>query len=289
MAGLNTLSKDLKNGGYEILLHNVSHSDLVLSLNGKESKVSSNSLAHNDVIARPKFSNFKRISEQINFHLNNNEVAIVKAPTMRRKRNNGHDMIQIEDDTVYDNDGSIELNAGFDFRGCNNEFVVPDQSQLRFRKDDGDKIKNQTCLMDSIYFPLVSLLIPEWIASIPNDPNNKHKVLMLITGAGTPADSLSNFIDNSTEFTGKIIKEFVNRVYPGIEVIHIHSLLNIFRYDENIEFVKVYLNPHIENLRDKAARLYGSDWKQHFHMTLSFADGSSARTSAISAAIRLYK
>ena len=44
----------------EILLHNVSHSDLVLSLNNLE-----RSLKQDSVIARPKFNFFKNISEYI--------------------------------------------------------------------------------------------------------------------------------------------------------------------------------------------------------------------------------
>lgn len=67
------------------------------------------------------------------------------------------------------------------------------------------------------------------------------------------------------------------------------TLLYFIRYDDNIEFVKVYLNPHIERFRAKTARYYESEWKNNFNLTLSFADGSSARTSAINAAIRLYK
>ena len=51
-------------------------------------------------------------------------------------------------------------------------------------------------------------------------------------------------IDNSTKFTGVLITKFIEREYPQVKVIHIHSTTNIFRYDENIAFVKRFVIFH---------------------------------------------
>ena len=295
-------------GGYEILIHNVSHSDLILAINSAKC-----SCKRHSIIARPKFSHHKRISEFIYFAIRGRKE-IVKMPSSRGMRS-GEKYHLIENgapsDSIDHEAQECMVPAGFEFRSDGSDTVmqtkVEDIASLRFRKNNGDILKQAmrddagsangdidatllNCYIETVFFPLIAVLVPKWLSSVLENNNGEvNKVLLLITGAGTPADSMANFLDNSTEFTGKIIKEYINVLYPNIHVIHIHSSLNIFRYDDNIEFVKVYLNPVIDSFRDKAARFYGSDWKNHFHTTLSFADGSSARTSAISAAIRLYK
>ena len=45
----------------------------------------------------------------------------------------------------------------------------------------------------------------------------------------------------------------------------------------------------IDRHRDKLARLVGAKWKDLFKVTISFADGSSARVSAINAALKPYR
>ena len=45
----------------------------------------------------------------------------------------------------------------------------------------------------------------------------------------------------------------------------------------------------MDEIRDDLARRVGSKWKDLFKLTLSFADGSSARISAINAALKPYR
>lgn len=117
----------------------------------------------------------------------------------------------------------------------------------------------------------------------------KNKIIFIISGRGTPTDSKTRMIDNSTKYTGVLITKFIDREYPNIKVVHVHSATNIFRYDENIAFVKRELLPMIDEIRDKLAEKIGAKWKDAFKLTLSFADGSSARISAISAALKPYR
>lgn len=60
-------------------------------------------------------------------------------------------------------------------------------------------------------------------------------------------------------------------------------------YDENIAFVKNELLPLIEYYRDGAAERWGTGWRHRYRITISFADGSPARISAINAALRPYR
>jgi hypothetical protein len=86
-----------------------------------------------------------------------------------------------------------------------------------------------------------------------------------------------------------LITKFIEREYPSLEVVHVHSATNIFRYDENIAFVKRELLPLIDSIRDDLAARLGAKWKESMRLTLSFADGSSARISAINAALKHYR
>lgn len=91
------------------------------------------------------------------------------------------------------------------------------------------------CVIEATFFPLIAVLLPKWLVNC--DPS-KQKIVFIISGRGTPNDSRSLMIDNSTKFTGVLIKKFIEREYPLVKVMHIHSTTNIFRYDENIAFVK---------------------------------------------------
>ena len=47
--------------------------------------------------------------------------------------------------------------------------------------------------------------------------------------------------------------------------------------------------PMIDEHRNNLARRHGSKWREMLHVTMSFADGSSARINAINAALRIYR
>jgi len=97
-------------------------------------------------------------------------------------------------------------------------------------------------------------------------------------------------LDNSTKYTGRLIEQFLLQEYPEIsEVQLLHSTTNLFRYDENIVFVKRQLLPLVDGYRDKLFAAVGSKWRDCMRVSLSFADGSSARISAINASLRHYR
>ncbi len=53
--------------------------------------------------------------------------------------------------------------------------------------------------------------------------------------------------------------------------------------------MKSELLPKIESIRNQLAEEFGDKWKQKLHLTLSFADGATARVSAINASLRQYR
>lgn len=263
--------------GIEILCHNLSHSDLVLSLNDQLM-----SQKNGQIIARPGFSYYREISGKIVRGMNEEQLSQIPTlfyPKYSRQKDGANQ-------GQYIANGDVPL--GFDLR--TQPISIDNLSALRFRGDDksilrGDKDLNDF-IIEAVFFPLLAVLIPKWIENC--DPL-KSKIIFIISGRGTPTDSKTRMIDNSTKYTGVLITKFIDREYPNIKVIHVHSATNIFRYDENIAFVKRELLPMIDEIRDKLAEKIGAKWKDAFKLTLSFADGSSARISAISAALKPYR
>lgn len=118
--------------------------------------------------------------------------------------------------------------------------------------------------------------------------------LILVSGRGQPIDQSSQELDNSTQFTGHLVDEFVKRTLERsstaqLTVHLIHSDTNLFRYDENILFVKRELLPQIHELRRQVVARRKDKWRDFMRMTLSFADGSSARISAINQSLKIYQ
>ncbi|CAN0427409.1 unnamed protein product, partial [Ectocarpus sp. 12 AP-2014] len=85
------------------------------------------------------------------------------------------------------------------------------------------------------------------------------------------------------------MEAFLKRHFPSVRVVRVHSDTNIFRYDDNIRFVKTELLPLLNAERSQMAEKHGEDWQDMMHITMSFADGSPARISSINAALRHFK
>ena len=250
--------------GAHILLHNLSHSDLVLSVG--------------DIIARPKFSHFRKISEQI-----------LKKAGLKNENNELRIRSHISYFSAYNReteqeDNDCQMPVGFDLAG--DLSVAVNVDKLRLREDHS--AVSESGVIDSAHFPLIAILLPKWLKSI-EDQKNYKKVLVLVSGRGTPSDSHASVLDNSTKYLGRLILEFIKIVYPEIEIRLLHSNTNLFRYDENIMFVKRELLPLVDAYRDELFNSVGSIWKERMNVCLSFADGSSARINAINASLKYYR
>lgn len=170
--------------------------------------------------------------------------------------------------------------------------------------------------LEAVFFPLLSSLLRRWhnqmidkYGPLKMNTGNVKKVLILVSGVGTPRNWTHSKTGNSTEACAKLMEIFIKVLYPDVVVVRLHSEREIFRYDENIAFANKELLPCIDAYRDAHARgeaypdevgqglcgkgpsskAFDTDWKQTFALTLSFADGAPARTHAIQSSLRPYR
>ena len=148
----------------------------------------------------------------------------------------------------------------------------------------------------AIYLPLLAVVIPEWLRSIkrralqnPKETPPPRKVVVLVSGAGQPRDEKANPADNSTEGVGHLMQRFLKLTHPDIEVVHIPSAFGIFRYDDNVRFVKEQVLPVIEARRTEVVSAHREEWTHNLKVTVCLADGAPARISALHAACRSYR
>ena len=166
-----------------------------------------------------------------------------------------------------------------------------------YKRHDGSKPELPSDLhpvLTAVYVPLVAVLLPEWLRVISRRQHLEgtpppKKVLVLVSGAGQPRDHDASANDNSTEGAAKIIQRFVERCYPEIEVVSISSSSSIFRYDDNVSFIKQQVLPVIEAKRNEVVARHGDGWAKRLKVTIALADGAPARISAINASMRSYR
>lgn len=309
----------------EILLHNVSHTDLVLSLKAPDSPLSSSHYCQGNsgrrnpempdlCLCRPRFSFFDHYCRSIMENINGNET-IVSFPRYHRSADDPRFSI------LREPSNGIPIPTGLCL--ASNPKVMADLSEVRMRGRDHAKvlsnneppcheIDNGTANhvpVSHIFFPLLATLLPRWESQILQkypQPGVK-RVLILVTGVGTPRNWTHSVNGNSTKVCADLMEHFVRRLDPDIVVVKIHSETNIFRYDENLVFVQQELMPVINAFRDAHAsglpypdegepkspgvggHSFDVDWRRSLSVTLSFADGSPARTYAIQAGLRHFR
>lgn len=286
----------------EVLLHNLSHSDMILGVSKINDKKTEEMNEEGLIIARPKFSRFHVISALLYAHVvkHREDVQIFTAHPYTRPK-------QIDAEPVI---VAANVPVGFDLTGLS-KLVRCDVEDLRFRQDDKEKLLSgashastahervHQCEIRFVYFPLFAISLRQWhihtaclYEMIPS--HHIERSIVLVSGRGKPNDAHAQEQDNSTEYTAKLLQEFVKHqsnecVYNKHTVYLLHSNTNLFRYDENILFVKRQLIPLVHELRTPIVGKYKEKWRENMRITLSFADGSSARVSAINQALKLYQ
>ncbi|KAL3915591.1 MAG: hypothetical protein SGILL_005577 [Bacillariaceae sp.] len=333
-----------------MMVHNVSHTDLVLSLDAPSPSHPTTSSAKDEeeafCICRPRFSAFDRYTSRI--------IEFVTQQSQQQETNGipRDDIIQVNRYERFDDNARNyqikpepsnpldKIPLGFRLNSTKNGQqndnidleVSPTQlKDLRIRGKDAPRISAVTQLssnlplrINAVFFPLLATLMPIWQAKMKEkfgflqeqqSSLNIKKVLILVTGVGTPRNWTHSVSGNSTFECARLMKLFLHTIYPELEVVHIQSGPNrdIFRYDANITNKKKELLPRINAYRDAHAKglpypdevstaqqhsdnessnddlPFSTEWGKSFAITLSFADGSPARNYAIQAALRSYK
>lgn len=275
----------------ELLVHNVSHTDLVLSLNAPSipSPSSANDRDNRDsyCLCRPRFSAFDAYSQRLVEFLQFNRTQQIAESVIRLPRHERNDETQQPEPSSARVGEEVPIgirlkdenqNSGEDTElrdKVNSSLRVSstDLKDLRVRGRDAQRVINycsstadSSLKINAVFFPLLATLMPLWVSKI----NTKYrsfssstttppsmipkKVLILVSGVGQPRNWTHSVKGNSTEQCAELMKIFLQTVYPDLVVVHIHSDTNIFRYDENITFVQNELLPRIQEYRDALAK-----------------------------------
>lgn len=242
----------------DVLVHNVSHADVVLSLG-------------DELLARPRFSSYSRICQQLR---PTDRLAYARAERRDDSRRE-YPVLQTS---------SSEMAAGLDLEPSewDAERIKRD---LKVRRRDVPRLYDNIGMLvaRTVYFPLIALVVRAWLDYA--DPDSE-KVVILVTGTGTPRDETApEPRGNSTEAAGALALRFVERL--GVKAVQLHSETNVFRYDENISFVRHELEPAVEALRHQVVG--EDDWARRFRVSVSIGDGAPARVSTIHRALRAYR
>ncbi|OQR94652.1 hypothetical protein ACHHYP_01016 [Achlya hypogyna] len=254
----------------EFLVHNISHSDLVVELTGNAPLATHH--GKTALKARAKFSLFNIVSQCIVQRLDE----LLPHVTPEHCPVTGHPVGFRFCDKAIDLAGVSLALADFQLR-CS------EATQLEVERS-WSKVA-----ISAVFLPLLGSLVPKWeqvLAEVYSQ--DSQQLLYLISGAGIPRNAAHSICGNSTEFTASLMTQFVRAYYPKIHITRVHSGSNIFRYDDNVQFMTRELRPLLEAHRDTLVQKVGDSWKSHFHLTISYADGPPARLSALNAALRVY-
>jgi len=266
----------------ELLVHNVSHTDLVLSLKAPEDATSQQSQDSTFRLCRPRFSAFELYSRRVLDSLLSCEGDQLKQLLIsfpRYQRSEAENRRIFDADDAMDNQKPLEeLPIGFSLEGLSFQESVkhllevsPDErNDLRLRGKDNPRLDAPTeaSQLNAAFFPLLATLLPQWQARLEEkyasmernmETNNAggsqacKKVIILVSGVGSPRNWTHSMDGNSTNECSKLMELFIETLYPEVAVVRIHSSTNIFRYDENIAFIQNELLPCVEGYRDAHA------------------------------------
>ncbi|ETV94747.1 hypothetical protein H310_11709 [Aphanomyces invadans] len=272
----------------EFLVHNISHSDLILELTGDTALRTSRNAT--SLLARPKFSLFNVVSQSIVRQLDMIlSPTTVQADTYERQMDSPRFQLREHCTTTYH-----PVGFRLDVKPIDVQSLPLDLSDFQLRASDETIAEVESSWkrirITACFFPLLGSLLPKWhqvLSDVHSDES--QQLLYLISGAGIPRNASHSICGNSTEYTAELMSKFVATYYPNIHVTQIHSGSNIFRYDDNVQFMTRQLRPMLESHRDVLVAKVGDQWKSHFHLTIAYADGPPARLSALNAALRVYQ
>uniref|UniRef100_A0AAV1U9C9 Uncharacterized protein n=1 Tax=Peronospora matthiolae TaxID=2874970 RepID=A0AAV1U9C9_9STRA len=310
----------------EFLVHNISHSDLVVELSwlhpdNKDLLVipstSSNSNSHAttdplpsthearasvdidgisvplSILARPKYSLFQQTSRRILDRVQQLQLEQPRASSSSSWSSLLHTCNVTRDKRSTPCNADTQLPIGFNLAAAPIELSKSEllrDFQLRTEGDRVERYWDGRVGITAVYFPLVALLLPKWLQVLTEfQSETSRRLVYLISGAGIPRHVEHVGSGNSTEVTAQLLALFVHEYDRHVTVIQVHSGSNIFRFDDNVQFMTRELRPLLEAHRETLVDRCGETWKAHFHVTIAYADGPPARLSALNASLRIYR
>ena len=158
------------------------------------------------------------------------------------------------------------------------------------RGSEGDSSSTEkSTLVSAVYFPLVVTALALWLERCAH--YNCHKIIYLVSGAGSPSDPSESSDGNSTRAAARLIARFVRFVYEEeLEVCTVDSGAGVFQHGANARFVNTQLRPRIMAHCERiAANPSVEDWKQHVHVCVVLTSGAPARVSALTNGLRHFE
>ena len=274
----------------EMLVHNVSHTDLILGLSREErgrredvaqihleprlsidsshttppsKHLTKDELIQTDeekyILCRPRFSAFDMFSCRVKSVLLRTRASNSILSYPRYERSNATSRYTLITPRPGD---QFMLPVGFNLEKTNydgppDELLVDSQDMPSLRVRGRDISKIDPILLDSprridpsssgpnqppsldkstverlrinaVFFPLLSTLVPRWLGQIAdkfggNDAkvknSNVKKVIVLVSGVGSPRNWTHSASGNSTEMCADLMEMFIHELFPDVTVI----------------------------------------------------------------------
>jgi len=100
--------------------------------------------------------------------------------------------------------------------------------------------------MTGVYLPLLSVLLPRWLDLVEErhrhdndeaeDGPQKARLVYLVCGASTPRDNTHDPEANSTYYIARLAEVFMHTFFPEIRVSLVNSGNGILHYEDNVRF-----------------------------------------------------
>lgn len=271
----------------EILVHNVSHTDLILGLSGvgantdgsislrPKLSIDSNHTTPRSknlsdktgpetspeeekyILCRPRFSAFDMFSRRVKTDLSKRRYSnpIISYPRYERSNASARYTLVTPrpgDQSMLPVGFNLEKSASVtDNIEAEDELAVSanDMPSLRVRGRDISKIDpallgdsprrvsvmspgptvthsessaTEKLRINAVFFPLMSTLLPRWLGQIADKlgkSSNVKKVVVLVSGVGSPRNWTHSVSGNSTQVCSDLMEMFINELFPDVTVI----------------------------------------------------------------------
>lgn len=225
----------------EVLIHNVSHKDLLMSVCRADDTLPDSTVTSSDRCrrAKPAFSAFHPVSRALHRLLEAKEhgESVVSADDLLEcpataEHLNGSTLSIVAGLRVKQHGRSLQVSSSREptarpltARDVVLQAALPPHSDPSASPADGasadatgkpagsdEELEQDGLAVVAVYFPLIAVLVPKWL-DVSYDKTCRQRIY-LISGSCTPRNPEMEMSDNSTEATAKLIKLFLGLVYP---------------------------------------------------------------------------